>query len=226
MDENIKHTIETKIQKVLSALNANNMNAYYVKTKEEAKALTESMLCDGDTVTHGGSVTLGECKITDLLKSGKYNYLDRSVPGLTKEDIEKIYRAAFSADVYLSGTNAITASGELYNVDGNSNRVAALLYGPKKVIIIAGYNKIVDTLDDAVKRVKSLTAPANCVRLGKKTYCSTEGECVSLKSSSAPMCSGCKSDDRICRNYVVMGSQSPTFKGRINVIIVGEELGY
>lgn len=226
MDENIKQTIETKIQKVIRALNANNMNAYYVETKEEAKVVTESMLCDGDTVTHGGSVTLSECKITELLKSGKYNYLDRSAPGLTKDDIEKIYRSAFSADVYLSSTNAITENGELYNVDGNSNRVAALLYGPKKVIIVAGYNKIVGCLDDAVKRVKSLTAPANCVRLNKKTYCSTEGECVSLKSPAAPMCSGCKSEDRICRNYVVMGPQASAFKGRINVIIVGEQLGY
>ncbi len=226
MDEFKKKTLQTKISKTMNALEANNMNAFYAETKEEAKKLAESMLCDGDTVTHGGSVTLGECGIIDVLKSGKYKYLDRSAPGLSREEVEQIYRAAFSADVYFSGTNAITVNGELYNVDGNSNRVAALLYGPKKVIVIAGSNKITDSLDDAVKRVKCMAAPANCVRLDKKTYCSTEGQCVSAKSAGQYMCAGCKSEDRICRNYVVMGPQTPASKGRINVIIVGEELGY
>lgn len=226
MDENIKKTFKIKIDQTIEALKKNNMNAYYAETSEDAASLAKSMLEDGCTVTHGGSVTLSECKIPEILKNGNYKYLDRSVPGLTKDEIENIYRSAFTADVYFSSTNAITLNGELYNVDGNSNRVAALLFGPKKVIVIAGYNKIVNTLDDAVKRVKCLTAPANCVRLNKNTYCSINGKCISANNANANMCDGCTSTDRICRNYVVMGPQSPAAKGRINVIIVGEELGY
>lgn len=224
MDSSKKETVKIRAMAAMKALEANNMNAYYAETAEDAKNIVKSIMKSGDVVTHGGSVTLAECGITDLLKSGEYTYLDRSAAGLSNEDIEQIYRKTFSADVYLTSTNAITENGELYNVDGNSNRVAPMLFGPQKVIVVAGYNKIVNTLDDAVKRVKEIAAPANCIRLKKDTYCAKSGECVSLKSSSPYMCSGCKSEDRICRNYVVMASQR--IKGRINVIIVGQELGY
>lgn len=222
MDSFKEKFVEEKALEVIKALENNNMNGYFAKTREEAKKIAESLLNDGDVVSHGGSVTLKECGITELLKNGKYTYLDRSVPGLTSDEIMEIYRKSFFADAYFTSTNALTVNGELYNVDGNANRVAAMLFGPKKVVVIAGYNKIVNSIDEAAKRVKSIAAPANCLRLEKDTYCNKKCQCVALNDDS--IFAGCQSDDRICRNFTVMSKQG--VKGRVNVIIVGEELGY
>ena len=140
------------IDKTLDALRAHRMDAYYVETAEEAKALALSLIPEGAVCASGGSVTLAETGIIDALKNGNYTYIDRMLPELTPEQREEAMRAAFSADVYLSSANAITEDGELYNVDGNSNRVAALLYGAKSVVIVAGINKLVKDLDEAVLR--------------------------------------------------------------------------
>lgn len=211
------------IQKTLQNLTKNNMQAHYCDTSEKALELIKTMINKGDTVTHGGSVTLSQAGVTDLLKNGEYNYIDRST-AKSPEELEKIYTAAFSADVFFSSSNAVTQSGELYNVDGNSNRVAAILYGPKSVIILCGYNKIVRDLDEAVYRVKTTAAPLNCKRLKAGTYCEQTGECLSLSRDVSFVCDGCQGDNRICCNYVVCSRQR--HKDRIKVIIVGEELGY
>lgn len=213
-----------QIEKTMAALRKNNMQAHYVETKEQAKALVCSLLEKGSTVTHGGSVTLAQIGMTEVLKSGDYIYLDRSAEGLTREQVEEIYRKSFFADTYLTSANAITENGELYNVDGNSNRVAAILYGPKSVIVIAGINKIVPDIRAAVQRVKRTAAPKNTVRLNCKTPCAVTGECISLKKENSFACDGCKSEARICCNYVVTAQQR--HKDRIKVILVGEELGY
>lgn len=212
------------IEKTIENLKKNNMAAYYCETSQQAKELVESLINEGDTVTHGGSVTLKQTKIVELLNSGKYNYLKRDADGLTREQVEEIYRKSYSADVYFASSNAITENGELYNVDGNSNRVSAILYGPKSVILVCGYNKIVKNLDEAAKRVKKIAAPLNTQRLDCATYCKEKGECVSLSNENAFLCDGCNSDARICCNYVVSAKQR--HKERIKVIIVGEELGY
>ena len=135
-----------------------------------------------------------------------------------------IYRKTFSADVYFTSSNAVTLKGELYNVDGNSNRVAAMIFGPEKVVVVVGVNKLVNSIDDAVSRVKEIAAPANCVRLEKNTYCKVNGKCVTADDKTGDFCAGCRSEDRICCNYTVMSMQRN--KGRVNVIIVNEELGY
>lgn len=221
MTEEIMKTIE----KTMENLKRNKMKPYFCNTKVEAIEIVKSLLKDGDTVSHGGSHTLAELGIPDILKSGNYNYLDRSVPGFTREQVEEIYRKSYFADVYLTSSNAITENGELYNVDGNSNRVSAILYGPKSVIVVCGYNKIVKNIDEAINRVKSIAAPKNTVRLNCDTYCNKKGHCVSLdESKSSDMCSGCHSDGRICCNYAVSAQQR--HPDRIKVIIVGEELGY
>lgn len=224
MDNVIQKMISVKYEKLAAALEANNMAPHWADNAAEAKNAVSELLCNGDTVSHGGSMTLAQCGIIELLKSGRYNYLDRNAPGLKPEEVDKIYRDTFFADAYITSTNAITLSGELYNVDGNSNRIAPMLFGPKMVIVVAGYNKIVNNLNDAVTRVKTIAAPANCIRLNKDTYCRNTGRCVSAVNSGAFMCDGCKSADRICRNYAVMGPQR--ISGRVHVIIVGEELGY
>lgn len=213
-----------KIQETMKNLEANNMKPYYCETSKDAYELVKSLLTKGDTVTCGGSMTLKDTGIDNLLKSGDYNFLDRSREGITPEEVEAVYIGAFSADAYLMSTNALTVKGELYNVDGNSNRVAALLYGPKSVIIVCGYNKIVENLDEAVGRVKRIAAPLNTKRLHTNSYCEYAGECMSLKGDSPFMCDGCSGGGRICCNFVVSAQQRK--KDRIKVIIVGEELGY
>ena len=131
---------------------------FYAETAAEAKAKALSLIKEGMTVAYGGSVTLKETGILDAVSCGNYNFLDRG-KAKTPEELKNIYRKCFSADVYLSSANAITENGELYNVDGTGNRIAAIAYGPDSVIIVAGKNKIVSDLDEAVIKVKSSAAP-------------------------------------------------------------------
>jgi L-lactate utilization protein LutB len=224
MDNSVKTILMKRIGKVTKNLEQNNMQVHYVESKDEVVNKVTELLKEGDTVTVGGAQSLSESGVLGLLRSGKYNFLDRYEQGLSREDVEKIFIASFSSDAYICSSNAITENGELYNVDGNSNRVAAICYGPKSVIIIVGYNKIVRDLDDAVQRVKSIAAPANCDRLSSNTYCKEKGECMSFLSDASDMASGCNSANRICCNYLVSAYQRK--KDRIKVIIVGEELGY
>lgn len=222
MDNNVKSIITKRINKTGENLRKNNMEFYYAETSSDVPAIVESLIKEGDVITNGGTMTMKECNLSELLSSPKYTYLDRSK--MTPEEVAELYIKAFSADVYISSSNAITEDGVLYNVDGNSNRIAAIAFGPKSVIIIAGYNKIVKDLEEAELRVKQLAAPANCVRLDCPTYCKEKGECVSLSKADREMSDGCSGDGRICCNYLISAHQR--HKGRIKVIIVGEELGY
>lgn len=208
------------LTKTVENLQKNRMNVIVVNNKEDAFNTLKELLHDGATVTHGGSVTLNECNIPALLKNGNYQYLDRSAVA----DPMEVYQKGYGADFYLSSTNAITENGELYNVDGNSNRISALCFGPQKVIIIAGQNKIVPTLEDAILRVKTIAAPKNAFRLKCDTYCAKAGKCVSLSKDNPTMTDGCNSDKRICCNYLVSSLQRDP--NRITVIIVKENLGY
>ena len=212
--------MDKKIEKVIENLKRNNMAAYFVESSAEAVALVESLLREGETISCGGSVTLAESGVFALIQSGKYNFLDRSRAN-GPEEIGEIYRKTFSADTFLTSSNALTESGELVNVDGNSNRVNAITFGPKSVIVVVGVNKIVKDVAEGFKRVKTVAAPKNTVRLGCKTPCATLGHCI---KADAPIPEGCASPDRICVNYVVSARQR--IKDRIKVIIVNEELGY
>ena len=211
------------IEKTVEALKSNRMDVYHVRTAGEAKALVLSMIPEGSTCVNGGSVTLTETGVIDALKNGNYNYVDRMIPGLTQEQKDEAMRAAFGADFYLSSANAITEDGELYNVDGNSNRVAALLWGAKNVIIVAGTNKLVKNLDEAVLRVKTIAAPKNAMRLACNTPCAKLGHCISLERNGG-MTDGCKTPARICANFTVMAYQR--HENRVKVILVDETLGY
>ena len=215
MDKNAGAITMKMLERTKQALEKNNINAYIAKDSEAACRIAQSLMHEGAVVSCGGSMTLEECKMMDILRSGAYNFLDRS----TAEDVDALYRKCFSADYYLCSSNAVTENGELYNVDGNSNRVASICYGPKKVIMIVGRNKIVRDLAEAQKRVKEIAAPANCLRLSKKTPCTFSGKCI-----GKDMCEGCLGEDRICANYVVSAYQR--YAGRINVILVDEVLGY
>ena len=210
------------IEKTMTALRKNNMQAYFVEKKEDVIDLVKTLIKKGDTVTHGGSVTLAECGIPALLSNGDYTYLDRKAPGITPEQVKELYRKTFSADVFFTSANAITENGLLYNVDGNSNRVAAIVYGPESVIVIAGINKIVPDINAAMTRLKTVAAPLNTKRLNCKTPCAVTGKCLAVDNPL--LAEGCKSPDRICCNYVVTAQQR--HKDRIKVILVNENLGY
>lgn len=211
------------IEKTIKALEHNHMQVYFVSNAAEAKEKVLSLIPEGATVANGGSMTLVDSGILDAVQNNSYKYLDRNMQGLSEEEADKRLGEIMTCDYFLSSSNAITENGELYNVDGRSNRVNALLYGPKNVIIVAGINKIVPDLDAAVRRVKEIAAPKNCRRLNCNTYCFHKGHCVSLERSG-DMTDGCDSDARICCSYTVMASQRQ--HGRVKVILVNEELGY
>jgi len=202
-----------RIERTMENLRKNRMPAWYVESREEVVPLLQTLINEGDTVAVGGSVTLFETGVIDHLRSGRYIFYDRYAEGLTPEQLTEIHRKSLSVKAFFTSANAITEEGELFNVDGRGNRVAALIYGPDNVFVIAGRNKIVKDLDEAINRVRYLAAPANAVRLSRKTPCAVTG-----------FCQDCMSKDRICSSYVV--SRYQMVPDRIKVIIVGEELGY
>lgn len=215
----ISKEMQEQLDRTVRALQSNRMDACWVENKEAALEKVRALLKPGCTAASGGSVTLAECGIMELLRSGDYQYLDRDT--VSREELPALFRKSFSADVYLMSSNAVTEQGELYNVDGNENRVAALIYGPESVIVVAGVNKIVKDIPEAIRRVKELTAPKNVQRLNQKTGCAACGTCVGLNGD---MAAGCKAEQRICCSYVVSGYQR--FPNRIKVILVAESLGY
>lgn len=209
------------IERVIHALRKNHMLAEYVSCKEDVLPLIRTLIPQGSTVATGGSRTLDETGVIDLLRNGDYIFFDRSIPTLTAEEKAEMTTKGATADVYLCSSNAITEQGELYNVDGFSNRVAAIANGPKKVILIVGINKIVPNIQAAVHRVKTIAAPLNAKRLNYDTYCLRTGVCMGLDGD---MTDGCNSPSRICCNYLISTQQR--VKNRIHVILVGESLGF
>ena len=199
MDKNKYEIVRLRMERTAKALRRNNMVCECAENAAEALDILQDMLDDGSVIAVGGSMSLMEAGVLDELRAGDYHFLDRYEKGLTREQIKQIFRDSFSADVYITSSNG--------------NRVAAMLYGPDSVIVLAGYNKIVKDLDEAKARVEAIAAPANAVRLSTETPCRTTG-----------MCMHCHSEDRICADYVVMSRQRT--KDRVKVILVAEELGY
>lgn len=213
MDKNVAWYIEKQVERTIKNLNSRNMEGYYVNNREQLLQKLKELIAEGSTVGVGDSMTLFETKIIDFLRNGSFNFLDKYEEKLSKDEKREIYIKNFSADTFISSTNAITESGELYNIDGNGSRVAPMLYGPKQVIIVTGINKIVKNLEEAEIRVRQYSAPIDAKRLNKDTPCSKLGYCID-----------CKSPNRICNDFVVIKGQFN--KGRIKVVIVGEVLGF
>lgn len=209
VQKNYEHQAET----IIKALEKRNMKGYYCADSAAAVELTKGLTPTGSTVSFGGSMTLSECGIMDMLKArNDITLLDRSK---TKDAAEtkQIYHDALNSDVYFMSSNAITKDGELVNIDGNGNRVAALIYGPDRVVIVAGMNKVVSSVDDGIRRVHDIAASANGVRLGKSTPCAITG-----------FCHDCLSPECICSHTVI--TRRSGMADRIHVILVGESLGY
>lgn len=205
--------MDVRIENTMLALSRNKMKPYYAENREQLFEIVRSLIADDKLITAGGSMSMKESGVTDLLMNEyKGVYIDRS-EGKTPEEVEEILRKAFVSDTFFASTNALTEDGELYNVDGKGNRVSAMIYGPKQVVLVVGVNKIVKDMEEAIRRVETIAAPKNTVRLNCATPCAKTGECAH-----------CRSDARICCSYVRMGQQRE--KDRIKVIIVNENLGY
>lgn len=213
MDKNIIWVNEKRIEKTIKALERNNMNGYLAKDKNDIINIIKELVDEKSLVACGGSMTLFETGIIDLLRSGRYNFLDRYEENLSPQEMKEIFRKSFCADAYFTSTNAITEEGELYNVDGMGNRVAAMLYGPDKVIVVCGVNKIVKNIDEAINRNKIVSAPANAKRLNTKTPCKEVGYCMD-----------CSSSERICCEYTIIKKQR--IPNRIHIIFINESFGY
>lgn len=213
MDFDEDPQMEKRIERTIRNLEKHNIHGVFVADEAELRMKIREWMPEGSTVAVGDSMTLFETGIMEMLRNGDYHFLDKYRPGITRAEKQDIYRRSFSADTFLCSTNALTETGELYNVDGNGSRVAAMIYGPDQVIVVAGINKIVKSLEEAEERVRKIAAPLDAKRLQKKTPCVSLGYCVD-----------CQSDDRICNDVVIIKRQF--IKGRIKVIIVGKSLGY
>jgi L-lactate utilization protein LutB len=209
MNENITKRNEKLAKKVIKGLESRNMAGYYAKDKDEALRTALGLIKKGSTVTMGGAMSAHEIGLVDALKKGDYNFVDRD----QMEDKKAAALAAYSADVFLTSTNAMTEDGMLVNIDGNANRVSAIAHGPEKVIVIAGMNKVCDDLDGAMKRARSVAAPTNAQRFGIDTPCSKTGSCMD-----------CKSPDTICCQFLI--TRFSRHKDRIHVILVNDMLGF
>ena len=202
-----------KIEKVISNLNKNNIAGYFVDGHTELFTLLSCLIAIDSSVGCGDSVTLEETGIFEFLRKGNYTFLDKFNPMLSKEEKHKLYLENFSVDTFITGSNAITMDGKIFNIDGNGSRVAPMLYGPKQVIIVVGINKLTDDVDSAIKRTRQIAAPMDAKRLGKSTPCTSLNRCID-----------CKHKQRICNDFVLITGQF--VKDRIKVIIVNGELGY
>ena len=210
MDVNVKKIMELKIERTIKNLEARQFEVFVVDDGKEAVEKVKKMIPSGASVNLGGSQTLFELGLVDDLSTMDIEFQNRYAENA---DVQAVFRAAYSADVYITSTNALTEDGILYNVDGNGNRVSAMIYGPKEVIVIAGINKLVKDMKAAVARVNEIAGPMNNVRLNKETPCTMLGTCAD-----------CISSDRICAAHVAI-SRSQTPK-RIKIILVKESLGY
>jgi len=205
--------IEERVKRAIERLEAHDFKAIFVKNKKEATEEIWKYVVPQQKVGVGGSVTVRELGIVERLEGQGNVVYNHWKPGFSKEEILQIRKAQMTCDLFLSSVNAITLDGELVNIDGIGNRVDASVFGPGKVILVAGYNKIVENVEEAIKRIKNVSAPLNARRLNIDVPCAKVGRCVD-----------CNSPNRICR-VIVIHERRPSLTD-VLIIIVGEELGF
>jgi hypothetical protein len=202
-------------KRIITNLDSRNMNGYYYDSVEEAIQSVVDLIPEGATVGLGGSTTLLQCGLLDRLRTLPITLYDRYKEGISKEEINDMRTKSLIADVCIASTNALTLDGQLVNVDGIGNRVAAMINGPKKVILFAGVNKIVDSIESGFERIHMQTGPINVQRFGADTPCRDTGICEREV---------CRAPKSICNKYVVIEGEWD--KDRMHVVIVGESFGF
>nr|WP_312579173.1 lactate utilization protein [Sedimentibacter sp.] len=210
--DNVKESYKIKSATIIKNLQKRNMEGYYCETKEEAKELLISLIKKDDVVSWGGTFTIDEIGAKEALRNNNIAVIDRDT-AKTLEERTKLMKTALTADVFLASTNAITMNGELVNIDGSGNRLAAFCYGPDSVIVVAGMNKVVRDVESAMKRVRTDACVPNAIRYNLKTPCAVTG-----------ICAECTTDETICSQVLV--TRYCKQKNRFKVILVGEKLGF
>ena len=213
MNKDLNTIMDIKKNKMMDAYHKHHMELMFMDSVEELHEYLNSVLVNQKTVSVGGSQTLFETGVIDLLKNSDVKFDNRYEEGLTPDEVQDVFRRTFFNDLFITSTNAMTTDGYLYNIDYTGNRVAAMIYGPKEVIVIAGKNKIFESEASAIEHVRNVACPANCVRLNRNTPCTKTGKCMD-----------CVADGRLCSSYVKMGYQREV--NRIKVIILNEDYGY
>ena len=212
MDENrIKRNVLLG-ERMIKNLETRNMEGYYADSKEEALQIALRLIPEGSSIAWGGSMSIAEIGLKDAVCQGNYKVYNRDA-AKDKEEKREIELATYDSDFFLTSANAITESGVLVNIDGNSNRVSCIAQGPKKVIFIVGMNKVCSDLDSAMKRARNIAAPTNAQNFDVKTPCKTTGKCFD-----------CKSPDTLCCQFLI--TRYSRHVGRIHVILVNDTLGY
>ena len=213
-DDLVLWTHEKKCLKAVEALAKNGFGARYCATPQEAFDYIVKESDDAATVGFGGSMSIVGLEVEARLREMGKEILNHGSPDFSRDEKMEIMRRQLTCDLFLSGTNALTLSGELVNIDATGNRVAAMFFGPRKVIVVAGRNKLVDgTVHDAITRVKNWATPPNAKRLNFKTPCASTG-----------FCSDCNSPDRLCRVTTVI-DRKPRFTD-VRVLVVNADLGF
>ena len=212
MNEFIQAYYEKRAQQLIKNLQKRHFGAHYCATREQALAKALELIPEGASIGWGGAASAQQIGLLDVLRTGPYQAIDRDTAKTPRERTEMMRRCLLT-DCFITGANAISLEGEMVNIDGMGNRVAAIVYGPEKVIVIAGMNKVVDTLDDALTRARTVAAPINKQRFGTDTPCTAKGSCAD-----------CLSDGCICNQILITRNCRPA--GRITFILVGEELGF
>ncbi len=208
----LKEGYKVKAATIIKNLEKRFMEGYYVDTKEEAIEKVMSLIKSDDVVGWGGSYTIDELGIKKLLEEKQISVIDRDKAKSPEERV-KLMKQALTSDVFLTSTNAITMDGELVNIDGNGNRVAAFCYGPDSVIVVAGMNKVVTELDMAVRKIRLDATVPNTFRTNSNTPCHATGKCTE-----------CTNKDTICGQILITRFCRP--QNKIKVILVGENLGF
>lgn len=203
---------EKRGQLLVKNLKSRHFDAYYCANKEEALKKALELIPEGASVGWGGALSAQQIGLMEAVRSGNYRAIDRD-SCKTPQEKEQAAKDAMFADMFLTGANGLSLDGQMVNIDGTGNRVAATIYGPKAVLVIAGMNKVADTLEDAVKRARSVASPMNAQRFGLDIPCSFTGSC-----------SDCRHERCICNQIVITRHCRPA--GRIKFILVGEELGF
>lgn len=203
---------EKRAQVLVKNLQSRHFEAYYCATREEALQQALSLIPEGSSVGWGGALSAQQIGLLDAVNAGNYQAIDRD-KAATPAERDAAQRKCLTADYFICGANALSIDGQMVNIDGNGNRVAAIVYGPKYVIVIAGMNKVVDSLEAAVIRARTVAAPMNKQRFALQTPCEVTGTCAD-----------CKSEGCICNQMLITRNSKPA--GRIKMVIVGEELGF
>lgn len=203
---------EVLANRIVKNLESRNMEAYFVKTKEEALKKALELIPEGSSISWGGTASAKEIGLLDAVHEGNYEVYDRE-EAQTPELKNEIAHKALDCDFFIGSTNALAENGVMVNIDGNANRVAAFAFGPKNVLLIVGMNKVVKSEEDAMSRARNEAAPINAQRFGLDTPCSKNG-----------MCYDCKSPDCICCQILI--TRYSRAAKRIKVILVDENLGF